>query len=318
MNDFITRPFTEADYPSLAHFHEAVYAEFATSEEELRRDDSLRPAYFHHTRLMVEQNGTLVAVGEFDQEQGRYHPQRFLLWIDVLPEFQNRGIGTGLYATLTDELASLKPEDLHTYIREDNPAGLRFAQKRGFHEARRTFASQLDVAQFADTTEPLQARLQQEGIVFRTYPELASDPERDHKLHRLCEEIRADFPAEVPATPRTFDEWQAKTIHNPQFVVEAFQVAVDTESRYVGYNSVSRNEEKPGELWTGQTGVVRSYRRRGIASVLKARGAVWAGENDYHSIHTTNDSTNAAMLVVNEHMGFVRQVAWLYYKKTFL
>jgi GNAT superfamily N-acetyltransferase len=52
------------------------------------------------------------------------------------------------------------------------------------------------------------------------------------------------------------------------------------------------------------TGTLREYRRRGLARLVKLAAIRWAAENGITALHTDNDSTNADMLALNEHLGY--------------
>lgn len=67
------------------------------------------------------------------------------------------------------------------------------------------------------------------------------------------------------------------------------------------------------QLNTDDTGVIRDYRRRGIALALKVHGIAHAKENGYKKIRTMNESTNRAMLNINERLGFAKRPAWIAY-----
>ena len=64
------------------------------------------------------------------------------------------------------------------------------------------------------------------------------------------------------------------------------------------------------------TGVRRAYRRHGIAWALKVRNIAWARQQGYTHIRTSNDSTNRAMLSINEQLGYQRLPAWIHLVKT--
>ena len=61
-----------------------------------------------------------------------------------------------------------------------------------------------------------------------------------------------------------------------------------------------------GQFEQELTGVVKGFRRRGIATRLKRIGLGWAISNGYESVRTRNDSTNAGMIAVNRRLGFRR------------
>ena len=62
----------------------------------------------------------------------------------------------------------------------------------------------------------------------------------------------------------------------------------------------------PHVLHQDLTGVLAEYRGRGIAQALKVRTIQFARERGYREIRTSNDSTNAPMLHINDLIGFRR------------
>src|SRR5262249_28262313 len=63
------------------------------------------------------------------------------------------------------------------------------------------------------------------------------------------------------------------------------------------------------------TGVLREYRRRGIAMALKLRAILYAKSAGYSRIKTWNEQGNRPMLSINEALGFIKQPAWIAFAK---
>lgn len=168
-----------------------------------------------------------------------------------------------------------------------------------------------DAARFADR----EARVRAAGIELVPYPDLAADPDRNRKLHELQTLVEADVPGPDPPTPTDFAVWERKLRVNPAFVPETWVLAVH-EGRYVGFASMWK-PALGGYLDTGYTGVHRDYRRRGLAFALKVASLRGAQATGVPEVRTWNATTNEGMLAINGALGFVRQPAWIFYKRSY-
>jgi GNAT superfamily N-acetyltransferase len=92
-------------------------------------------------------------------------------------------------------------------------------------------------------------------------------------------------------------------------------VAVDQgDGAYVGMTSLIYNQVDPAIANTDLTGVVRGYRRQGIATALKVHAISAAKAQGVRRIDTMNNETNP-MLELNVRLGFKPGPAWRYYEK---
>jgi GNAT superfamily N-acetyltransferase len=73
---------------------------------------------------------------------------------------------------------------------------------------------------------------------------------------------------------------------------------------YVGYTYLVQDEQHIDRLRQCMTGVRPEWRRRGIATALKARGLEYARQNGYRFILTSNHAGNTAILALNAKLGF--------------
>jgi len=83
----------------------------------------------------------------------------------------------------------------------------------------------------------------------------------------------------------------------------------------VGMSDVHRIDSEHGVLNQDDTGVIREYRGRGIATSLKLKVIDFGKKNGYGTIKTWNDSGNASMLAINNKLGFKRKVGWILMEK---
>jgi GNAT superfamily N-acetyltransferase len=312
----VIRQFAPADYPALAEIWNASYPDYPTTPDELLLEDRQREERCRRERWVGEVGGRVVGFGGFDQPATMYHPRRFSLVLNVLSDFQRRGIGSALYERVAAELAQFDPLSLRAIAGEDMAARIRFLEARGFREESRCWESELDVSGFDPASfAGAEERMRMQGMETRTLRELETEPDRDRKLHELISEVQADMPSLEPYTRLSYGAFLKRMREDQNLLPDAFFVAVD-RGNYVGVHFL-RSVPGSRALMTGDTGVVRTHRRRGLALALKLRGIRYAREHDHPLIRTLNDSLNRSILALNQRLGFRRGLAWVGFIKEF-
>ena len=312
----VIRQFAPADYLALAEIWNDSYPDYPTTPDELRLDDRQREERCQRERWVGEVGGRVVGFGGFDQPATAYHPRRFSLMLNVLPDFQRRGIGSALYDRVAVELQQFDPLSLLAIAGEDMAGRIRFLEARGFREESRCWESQLKVselepASFAGAEE----RIRIQGIGIRTMRQLETEPDRDRKLHELISEVQADMPNPEPYTRLSYEAFLKRMRDDQNLLPDAFFVAVD-RGDYVGVHFL-RSVPGSRALMTGDTGVVRTHRRQGLALALKLRGIGYARAHGHPLIRTLNVSSNRSILALNQRLGFRRSLAWVGFIKEF-
>ncbi|HYU87363.1 MAG TPA: GNAT family N-acetyltransferase, partial [Candidatus Bathyarchaeia archaeon] len=203
-----------------------------------------------------------------------------------------------------------------TMAKEDLPRRIEFFQRRGFSERTRNWESRLDLST-ADTT-PFHGYIEKalkDGITFTTLSEEQSHGQDSlRKIHELVQLIQTDMPREADFTPLSYEDWETYSLKNPQLLPEGYFLAKEG-SNFVGMSDVHRIDSEPGVLNQDDTGVIREYRGRGIATALKLKVINFGKKNGYRTIKTWNDSVNASMLAINNKLGFRRKVGWILMEK---
>ena len=134
------------------------------------------------------------------------------------------------------------------------------------------------------------------------------------KIHELSQLIQADMPREADFTPLSYEDWVTYSLKNPQLLPEGYIIAKDGPN-YVGMSDVHQIDSEPGVLNQDDTGVIREYRGRGIATALKLKVIEFGKKNGYRTIRTWNESGKNPMLAINVKLGFKRQVGWILMEK---
>ncbi len=303
------------DYTAISAIITATDPDFAPTPEALEQEDrSLDPA-LNFMRFVAEDSSGR-AVGTASVGHDRWNPTAgvWIMRVFVLPEFQRRGVGTMLYRAILNHLEPFALHELKTQAREDNQAAIAFLDQRGFREVWRRFQSTLETANFDFSPYAgLEQKLADNGVQIVTYSELEGDPERDQKLFELDKELSFDIPTGEALEDPSFELWKTEFLESPRVLEPAFFVAVAGDD-YVGLSTLWTDGQR---LLTAMTGVRRTHRGLGLALALKLRGISYAKDHGGKEITTMNDAPNAAMIGINEKLGFKRAPEWIRYAKTF-
>ena len=306
---------TDRDYEGIVSVRNAVWPNLPDTVLERRYHDESRDRSLLFERFIAEAEGRIVASCFVSEPVKTREPGLYFIAISVLPERERRGIGSACYDHALEMLRARRAAILKSSTREDKPEGVRFLEKRGFRLVMREQMVRLDLSRFdetrfADKVEAVRAQ----GIEIVTLDALRKrDPEWRTELWELDWSIHRDVPAPEPHARQSFESFTA-SLAAPGFLSDGYFVALDG-GRLVGLTHLLRAKADPDTLASGLTGVVRSHRRRGIATALKVRACEYARGVGATAIETGNEEHNP-MRILNAALGFVPMPAWLVYKKT--
>ena len=305
---------SDADYEATAAIWTANWPEYPKTGEMYRYNAESRDSMSPFGRLVAEDDGSIVATGYFREEADSAATGKFLVYVQVRPERQEQGIGGALFDGILEHLEVHGPEILQSFTREDHEAGIVFLKKRGFRISMKEQDSELDLSTFDPATfADAVAKVRESGIEILPASELAKrDPNWMRKTWELHGEIIPDVPDDDVLHNEPFAEFR-KSFDHPDFIPEGYFLALDGV-RYVGMSSVWNRGVKKGEVYTRLTGVVRSHRRRGIATALKVSAHEFAKSTGARVITTDNEENNP-MYDLNMQLGFRPTKAWLQFRK---
>lgn len=303
----IIRLATPSDYSGVAGVINSIFPDANTSAPAIAEDDRQRNPKYKFQRWVAIEDGQIVGSGSYSQSIWFAHPQKFIIFIGVKPEYQDHGIGSKLFENVIQGLLPLNPVTVRARASDDHPESIRFLEKHGFQEVIRDIRSELNVTAFDLTCfTGLEDRFRGEGIVIKTLQELEHDPERNQKLYDLDWELSLAVPGDLAASieRRGLDRYIEYAITGPYANPGGFFVAVKGDE-FIGL-SHTLSIEKGVSLYQGLTGVTPPYRHQGIGISLKVRGIAYAKFTGHSTIKAENDAKNRPMLAMNEKLGFVR------------
>ena len=304
MVDFIVRPHTIDDDPQIVALGNLLGPEYPEQTvEEYRRFIDLLPPEVRHRRLVAMRDGEFVGHSFLAEMFWVTESGRFTVQVEVHPAHQGRGIGEALYAPLLDTAREFGAQRLYGNVREDRPEARRFAAKHGLSDTGHISRnSRLDVHQPTwEGYDGLEEQLGREGIHVKALAELGpQDDDVLRAIHRVQVETARDEPGSEEFGI-AFEQWRDLFLTSPGMSPESVWVALDG-SQMVGLTAVRRQGSNAG--WHNGMGVVRAYRGRGIARLLKMKTIRWAQQNGVDYLFTGNDVDNPRMYAINMRLGY--------------
>ena len=150
------------------------------------------------------------------------------------------------------------------------------------------------------------------GLQLATLAEIGDTSEARYRLFELNRECSADIPGRGPF--HTWEEYCQRRLDVAWFNPSTVTLAVDGDE-WVGLAGFTAHPTPKGGgdgyLFSEMTGVVRGWRRKGLATALKAHSLDLALTSDLDIIRTVQHSGNAPMIALNRQLGFV-DASWAF------
>lgn len=313
---YTIRPFirSDAQYRTLVTIRNAAYPSQPMSVDTLKHiEATLDPNYLYQCEL-IERDGEMIAYGFYIQPTWAYHPNKYFFEILIpLGHPDDRAIRDFYFAHVQAALADHNPLALMSWGVEDQPHVLDWLRGHGFEMTMRYPVSLLDLTTFDPKAfAGIDEKVQAAGIEIKTLSELMqTDPDYQRKHYDLTWAVGKDVPSPDPPKRQPFEQF-VKVFAHPDLMPDCWFVALH-DGRYVGETKLFK-EPVADKLRTGLTGVIRDYRRKGIAMALKLRAIEYARNHGVTTISTDNEENNP-MYQINLRLGFQPAPAWIDFEK---
>ncbi len=289
------------DLPALARLLSVTEREPVTAEQAAQwwkpTENGLRL-----TTLAIANAEDIVGMADVERRAWE-RPGLFRLDIVVEPAWRGQGIGGRLFSDALGVAQAHGAQTVETSVRDNDPASLAFAERRGYTLARHTFESSLDLTMFDEA--PFAAAVERaaaQGIRFFSLadlPEVTEDARR--KLYDMNREAALDNPGNEGAFP-PFEQF-CQYVFDARWYRADGQILAADGDRWVGLAAVAFYPDQ-GYAYNAFTGVARDYRGRGLAQALKLLAIRRAIADGLRYIRTDNDARNGPMLAINRKLGY--------------
>ena len=304
------KKFTETDFEfsEFVRLYNLVSHDDKEHVDDMKEEWAIRDKNFQRDRLLLYKDG--MVVGYLGYAQGRDENHRncyFNIFLD--PEYNGNGYRQLLYERMLEDIKSFDCNKLYADVYE-HPNYEEYKQlllKNKFYIGMKIRESSLDLETLnLDEYIPLLEKLDAKGIQFYDAKnEMRDFPNHYKKLEELGWEYGKDFPMPegIAHTREPFEQYMKyqKLFEEKRYGIEIVAVEGDT---YVGATDIHiLPKSDPHKAWTGSLGVLREYRRRGIATALKVKAFEKLKEKGVKQVRTDNEENNP-MYKINVALGF--------------
>lgn len=212
--------------------------------------------------------------------------------LGVRQDYRRRGVGSAIHEALSEHVRALDKSALQLEVREDDPDGLSYFERRSYVQVERQKALGLNLEAVAAAPPVLP-----EGIEIATW---AARPDLVPRMYELYEEASADIPGLDAETSLSLDEWRSRELDRPTRRHDLSFMAIAGDE-VVGLATL---DVYPAGGFHGLTAVARPWRRHGVGRALKQAQIAAAKAAGLEKLFTESEERNEPMRRLNEELGF--------------
>ena len=305
-----TKKWTESDsdFKKITRIHNSVLHDFSDHPDELKKNWILRDKTCVAEKYFLLNKEERVGIIHLNQGTGKNH-QNCYFEIFIIPELQSYENYKILYDQMLIRVKKIQCNRLYpwSYLHENYKNYIDFLKREGFKIIMKHREYKLNVENFDFSFfEPLLDNLRKNGIrLYDSKNEMQNFSNHYKKLEELVWKYIKDEP--MPDgdfhVRKSYERWleKRKEFEENSYGVE--MVAVK-KGEYIGSTRVKVNKmSEPNRGYTESTGVLKQFRRQGIATALKVESIKKLSSKDIKEIRTGNEMNNP-MYKINEKLGF--------------
>ena len=304
------KKFTETDFEfyAITRLYNLVSHDDITHIDDEKDDWSIRDKNTVRDRLLLYKEDMVIGFLRYGQGREK-NKQKCFFNIFIDPDYNGFKYRQLLYDEMLKEVNKFNCNGLYMDVYEhpnyDNSK--KFLIKNGFNNKFSVRESSLDlsIVDFKKYSLLLE-KLDQKGIKFYDgRDELSKKPDYYKKLEELRWIFSQDFPMPegIVMERGPYDQFlkYQQLFEKKRYGVEIIATYGD---KYVGSTDIHiYPNSDPHKAWTGGLGVLREYRRQGIATALKVKAFIKLRAKGVSLVRTDNEENNP-MYLINVALGF--------------
>ena len=304
------KKFTETDFEfkELARIDNLVNHDSIDHPDDDKNDWLIRDKSLIRDRLLLYNNDILIGVIYYSQ--GRNENSRTVFYtLHLDPTYNNHGYRNLLYNKMLEEVKVFNCNLVHTsiYNHPNYEEHKKLLIKEGFELVQTNREYSCDIRK-VNTKKyyTLFEKLESEGIKFYDSKEEMLDwPNHYKKLEELEWITGQDIPIpeNITHTRLPFKHWLrlCNDFYENSYGIDLIALK---NNKYIGATDLHvYPKAEPHKAWTGSLGVIREFRRKGIATALKVKAIEKLLAKGVTEIRTDNEENNP-MYKINVALGF--------------
>ena len=299
---------TDQEFIEIARIRNLINHDSIDHPDEDKNDWAIRDKSLIRNRLLLYNNNKLIGLLYYTQGRDE-NSQTSFFNIVIDPQHHNNGYRELLYQEMLNEIKGFKCNKLFSNIYEHpnykNHQNLLINHNFKLAQTNREYSC--DIRQInTQKYKTLIDKLESEGINFYdSRDEMQEFSNHFQKLEKLEWILDQDIPHPdgLKPTRMPFEQWKKMVLDFYQNAYGVDIIAVK-DGQYIGSTDIEvYPKSEPHKGWTGGLGVIREFRRKGIATALKIKAIEALLKKGITEIRTDNEENNP-MYKINVALGF--------------
>ena len=302
---------TDYEFKELARIDNLVNHDSISDPNEDKNDWKIRDKSKIRDRILLYKNNTLIGVIYYSQGRNKNNKICFYT-LHLDPVFNNFGYREMLFKELLKKVKLFNCNLLHTSI-YDHPnynEHKKLLIKKGFKLVQTNREYSCDITKInLKKYDPLITKLENYGIKFYdSKEEMVKNnkkfPNHFTKLEELewITEQDIPIPEDIKHTRVPYDHW-LKLCHDFYNNSYGIDIVAVYKKQYIASTDIHVYKSEPHKGWTGGLGVLKKFRRQGIATALKIKAIETLLKKGITEVRTDNEENNP-MYKINIELGF--------------